>query len=267
MEYKVRLERFEGPLDLLLFLIKKEEINIYDIPIAQITQQYLDYIRMMEFLNLELAGEFLVVAATLMRIKARMLLPRQEDELDEEDDPRRELVQQLLEYQKFKQAATELEAMEYQRRLLFTRPEPPEPEGLPELERTYGLFDLIAAFRAVLERAEVRYMEVRAEEISIEEKIELLRRRVEEAEVIAFGDLFEVGSSRAELIVTFLALLEILRLGVATVRQTKAFGEIWIHRADGGQGGPLEGGAADAGADGAGRAADGGRAETTDGRD
>jgi segregation and condensation protein A len=263
LEYKVKLERFEGPLDLLLFLIKKEEINIYDIPIAQITQQYLDYIRMMEFLNLELAGEFLVVAATLMRIKARMLLPRQEDELGEEDDPRRELVQQLLEYQKFKQAASELETMEYQRRLLFTRPEPVVAESLPELERTYGLFDLICAFRQVLERGEVRYMEVRAEEVSIEEKIEFLRRRIEEAEVIAFGDLFDVRSSRAELVVTFLALLEILRLGVATVRQTKAFGEIWIHRAGAGPADPPESGPTDQ----TDRAADGGAVERIDGGD
>jgi segregation and condensation protein A len=230
VEYTVRLERFEGPLDLLLFLIKKEEINIYDIPIAQITQQYLDYIRMMEFLNLELAGEFLVMAATLMRIKARLLLPRQPDQIEEEDDPRQELVQQLLEYQKFKAAATRLETMEYQRRLLHLRPESPEGPGVVDLECAYSLFDLIAAFKKILDKAEVRCLEVKAEELSIEDKIGFLKGRLEEAEVLAFADLFDPSSPKADMIVTFLALLEILRLGFATVKQTKAFGEIWIHR-------------------------------------
>jgi segregation and condensation protein A len=231
VEYKVKLERFEGPLDLLLFLIKKEEINIYDIPIAQITRQYLEYIGMMELLNLELAGEFLVMAATLMRIKARTLLPRSTEEGEEEDDPRLELVQQLVEYQKFKQAAGSLEAMEYQRRLLFPRPEGGDGGDVVEVECACGLFDLIAAFRKVLEKAEVRCLEVKAEEISIEEKIEFLKCKIEEAEVLAFADLFEAGAPRSHLVVTFLALLEILRQGLATVKQTKAFGEIWIHRA------------------------------------
>lgn len=230
MDYKVKLDRFEGPLDLLLFLIKKEEINIYDIPIAQITQQYLDYIRMLEFLNLELAGEFLLMAATLMRIKARMLLPRQPDEVEEEDDPRRDLVQQLLEYQKYKEASTNLEAMEYQRRLLFVRPEMALGEDAIEVEYSYSLFDLICAFKKVLDRAEERYLEVKAEGVSLEERIESLRLRIAEAEVIAFADLFEAYSTKADLVVTFLALLEILRTGFATVKQTRAFGEIWIHR-------------------------------------
>ena len=232
MEYKVKLERFEGPLDLLLFLIKKDEINIYDIPIAQITRQYLEYIQMMELLNLELAGEFLVMAATLMRIKARTLLPRNPEEAEEEEDPRLELVQQLVEYQKFKQAAGSLEAMEYQRRLLFPRPEGgDDQEDAAEVEVACGLFDLIAAFKKVLDKAEVRVLTVKAEEISIEEKIELLRRRIEDAEVLAFGDLFEAGAPKSHLVVTFLALLEILRQGLATVKQTRTFGEIWIHRA------------------------------------
>jgi len=231
VEYKVKIERFEGPLDLLLFLIKQEEINIYDIPIAQITRQYLEYIGMMELLNLELAGEFLVMAATLMRIKARTLLPRRPEEAEEEDDPRRELVQQLLEYQRFKQAASSLEALEYQRRLLYPRPAGGDGDRVAEVECACSLFDLIAAFKKVLEKSEVRCLEVKAEEISIEEKIEFLRGRIEQADVIAFGDLFEVGAPRSHLVVTFLALLEVLRLGLATVKQTRTFGEIWIHRA------------------------------------
>ncbi len=231
MEYKVKLEKFEGPLDLLLYLIKKQEINIYDIPIASITEQYLDYIRMLEFLNLELAGEFLLMAATLMRIKARMLLPRQEEEEDEEDDPRRALVQQLLDYQRFKEAAGRLEAMEYQRRLLYARPETEFEGETVEVEHSYSLFDLVTAFKAVLDRAEVRYLEVEAEETSIEEKIEILKQKIAENEMVAFQDLFEDGSSAVDLIATFLALLEILRMGLATVKQAKPFSQIWIRRA------------------------------------
>jgi segregation and condensation protein A len=230
MDYQVKLERFEGPLDLLLYLIQKQEINIYDIPIAKITRQYLEYIRMLEFLNLELAGEFLVMAATLMRIKARMLLPAREDEEDEIEDPRTQLVQQLLEYQRFKEAAGRLETMRYQRALLFTRPgHEIDPQEI-EVEYDYNLFDLIASFKQVLEKAKVRYVDVKAEETSIEEKIEVLKGRLAERDVIAFEDLFSQDTSPADLIATFLALLELLRLRVARVQQARPFGQIWIHR-------------------------------------
>jgi segregation and condensation protein A len=230
MDYQVRLEKFEGPLDLLLYFIKKQEINIYDIPIARITEQYLEYIRMLEFLNLELAGEFLVMAATLMRIKARMLLPAREDEDDEIEDPREQLVQQLLEYQRFKEAAGRLETMHYQRDLLFTRPEPEIEPGQVDVEYEYNLFDLITSFRQVLERAKVRYVDLKAEEVSIEEKIEVLKLRLDEQEVIAFEDLFSEDTRPVDFITTFLALLEILRLRLARVQQAKPFGQIWIHR-------------------------------------
>jgi segregation and condensation protein A len=230
MEYKVRLDKFEGPLDLLLYLIKNQEINIYDIPIASITEQYLEYIRMLEFLNLELAGEFLVMAATLMRIKARMLLPRQDEEQEGEEDPRHALVQQLLEYQKFKEAAGRLEAMEYQRKMLYIRPETEIEGEAVEAEYTYSLFDLVTAFKTVLDRAEVRYLEVQPEETSIDEKIGFLKEKLAEKEMIAFQDLFENGSSAVELIATFLALLEILRMRLATVKQAKPFSQIYICR-------------------------------------
>ena len=234
MDYKVRLEKFEGPLDLLLYLIKKQEIDIYDIPISKITEQFLEYLKMLEFLNLELAGEFLVMAATLMRVKARLLLPVQvgeeEEEEEEEVDPRQQLVQQLLEYQKYKAAATELDAMRYQRQLLFVRPEQEAEEPEQEAEYSYSLFDLITAFKGVLEQAKSRYMDIRAEESSIEERMEYLRRRLEESEVIAFEDLFEADVGLAALIATFLAMLELLRLRIAKVKQSKPFGQIWIQR-------------------------------------
>jgi segregation and condensation protein A len=231
MEYKVRLDEFEGPLDLLLYLIRKQEIDIYDIPIARITEQYLQYIQMLEFLNLELAGEFLVMAATLMRIKARLLLPRQEEAEEDEEDPRQVLVQQLLEYQRFKAAATQLESMEYQRKLLFLRPEPEIEEEDVEIECSCSVFDLISAFKVVLESAKVRYLEVEADASSIEERIEFLKQQLRERDVIAFEDLFESETTLADLIATFLALLEILRLRFASVKQTKPFGQIWIRRA------------------------------------
>jgi segregation and condensation protein A len=230
VEYQVKLDRFEGPLDLLLYLIKKQEINIYDIPIAQITQQYLEYIRMLEFLNLELAGEFLLMAATLMRIKARMLLPTQEEEEDEVEDPRQQLVQQLLEYQRFKEAAAKLDAMRYQRTLVFGRPEQEFDSEDAEAEYDYSLFDLITAFKAVLEKAKVRYLDVKAEEVSIEEKIEMLKERLAEKEVIAFEELFSSDTQPADLIAVFLALLEILRMGLAKIKQAKPFSKIWIQR-------------------------------------
>lgn len=230
MEYKVRLEQFEGPLDLLLFLIKTQEINIYDIPISVITEQYLAYIGMLEFLNLELAGEFLVMAATLMRIKARLLLPRGTEDEEDEEDPRSELVQQLLEYQKFKQAASDFETMEYQRKMLFTRPDLEWDGAEPPDEVDYNLFDLILALKQVLDRAEARPMEVAAEEIPIEDKMDYLRERIQPGQRVPFADLFEDDADTMEIIVTFLALLELLRLGTFKFRQTKSFGTIYIYR-------------------------------------
>ncbi len=229
-EYKVKLEQFEGPLDLLLYLIKKQEIDIYDIPVSVITEQYLAYIGVLEFLNLELAGEFLVMAATLMRIKARMLLPRETADEEEMEDPRRDLVQQLLEYQKFKQAASEFEAMEFQRNMVFPRPEL-EWEGaeLPD-EMDYNLFDLITALKHVLDRAEERPMEIDVDEVSIEEKMDYLCERIAPGQRVPFADLFEEGADALEIIVTFLALLELLRLGTMKFRQTRSFGTIHIYR-------------------------------------
>jgi segregation and condensation protein A len=229
-EYKVRLEQFEGPLDLLLFLIKKQEIDIYDIPISVITEQYLSYIGVLEFLNLELAGEFLVMAATLMRIKARMLLPRESVDEEELEDPRRDLVQQLLEYQKFKQAASDFEAMEYQRKMVFARPELEWEGAEPPEEVDYNLFDLITALRQVLDRAEEQPMEIEVDEVSIEAKMDYLRERIQPGQRVPFADLFEEGTDVLEIIVTFLALLELLRVGILKFRQTKSFGTIHIYR-------------------------------------
>lgn len=232
MDYQVKLESFEGPLDLLLYLIQKQEIDIYDIPIAKITEQYLEYIRVMDLLNLELAGEFLVMAATLLRIKARMLLPRLIDEDGEQEDPRSQLVQQLLEYQRFKQVASKLQAMEYQRALLFPRPDC-TGDSKNRAEQSYNLLDLISAFKKALDRMKPTYLEVEADRVSIEEKMEYLKTKLLKEERLRFDSLLEEQATIVDLIVTFLALLELLRIGLARVRQTKPFGTIWITRIEG----------------------------------
>jgi segregation and condensation protein A len=218
--YRVKLDRFEGPLDLLLYLIRKNEVNIYDIPIANVTEQYLGYINLMQELNLDVAGEFLVMAATLIHIKSKMLLPRPETAQEsflEEEDPRDELVRRLLEHQKFKQAADVLHDREMTRNAQFTRPDSRVAEAMndeyePELE--VDLFSLLTAFKGVLSRASRRErMILPPEKISIEDRIQQLLGRLSETEACGFEDLFEDGDgSRSFMIVTFLALLEMIRL-------------------------------------------------------
>jgi segregation and condensation protein A len=232
--YKVMLEVFEGPLDLLLYLIRQEEIDIYDIPIARITQQYLEYLEFMKSLDIELAGEFLVMAATLLKIKSRMLLPRHEELGEEIEDPRRDLVQQLLEYKKFKEIAERLGEKEYQQRRMFPRPRggfdnaaeiiPPEPPA-PEV----GMFELLTAFRQVLERIDkLKLYEIVGEDISIEERIDFLLRVITQRRQMTFMELFENEHRRLVMVVTFFALLELMRLGRVSVRQESLFGEIII---------------------------------------
>src|SRR5262245_55753087 len=208
----VKLERFEGPLDLLLHLIKRDEIDIYDIPISHITQQYLAYIDLMRSLDLDVAGEFLVMAATLMRIKAKMLLPlpASGDE-EEEGDPREELVQRLVEYRQFKEAAGTLRAREDERRLLFERGMLPGEDEMGQLPlASVTLFDLIDALNRVLARLpETEVYEIRSETFDVEDKIAYLVRRLEEEGRLSFLTLLTRCRVRAEMVVTFIALLEL----------------------------------------------------------
>jgi segregation and condensation protein A len=236
--YKVKLDRFEGPLDLLLHLIRKNEVNIYDIPIALITEQYLGYIELMQELDLDVAGEFLIMASTLIHMKSRTLLPRPEP--DQEDggpgeDPREALVRRLLEHQKYKAAAELLHERETLRSAQFMRPDARVADAAgddyePELE--VDLFSLLAAFRGVLERASRRpYMVLPPEQISIEDRMHQLLARLSEHEASGFEQLFEDGDgSRPFLIVTFLALLEMIRLKLIRVFQAGSFGAIRIYR-------------------------------------
>ena len=236
--YPVRLQNFEGPLDLLLYLIKKHEVDIYDIPIALITHQYLEYIDLMQELNLDVAGEFLVMASTLIHIKSRMLLPRpdpSQEDAEPEEDPREALVRRLLEHQKFKAAAELLHDRETVRGAQYMRGDASVAAAAgdayePELE--VDLFTLLAAFRGVLERAARRpRMVLPPDQISIEDRIAQLLARLSETEACGFEDLFADGDgSRPFMIVTFLALLEMIRLKLVRIFQSGSFGEIRVYK-------------------------------------
>jgi segregation and condensation protein A len=234
-DYPIRVLDFEGPLDLLLHLIKSNEVNVYDIPITLITQQYLDYLDLMQEMNLEVAGEFLVMAATLIHIKSRMLLPRPDPtQEDPEEDPREALVRRLLEHQRFKAAAELLHEKEIQRSAMWHRPDGRVAEVVgeaPEPEIEVDLFSLMAAFRQVLERARARpHVLLPPEQIPIETRIEQLLARLSETEACGFEDLFADVQTRAGMIVTFLALLEMIRLKLVRVFQPANFGAIRVYK-------------------------------------
>jgi segregation and condensation protein A len=235
LPYHVRLEKFEGPLDLLLHLIKKNEVNIYDIPIALITRQYLDYLTVMKTLNLAVAGEFLVVAATLVQIKSKMLLPVDEREEDGEDgpDPREELVRRLLEYKKFKEAAMQFDSRERLWRSIFHRV-PPSVANLREDETLLDdvtLFDLVDALQGVLNRApDQRLLEITPDHLTVQDRMNAVLEALENRESLPFLDLFEGCQQRIVIIVTFLALLELIRTRLIRVFQGETFGPILVTR-------------------------------------
>ncbi len=233
--YEVKVGSFEGPLELLLHLIKKNELNIYDIPIALITRQYLDTLDLMKSLNLSIAGEFLVMAATLIHIKSKMLLPPSETEAgEEEEDPRRDLVARLLEYQKFKDASERLEERERLWRDIFTRDPTSSPELLPEEIPLVdlSLYDLLDALKKVLARLpDKKVLQVTADELTVKERMQFLMERLEPAESLLFDDLFEKLRARHAIVVTFLALLEMIRLGLVRVIQGDLGGPLRLFKA------------------------------------
>ncbi len=233
MTYQIKLEMFEGPLDLLLHLTREHQIDILDIPIAKITEEYLRYLALMQELDLDVAGEFLLMAATLIHIKSKMLLPPEEGaegEPVEEEDPRAELVDRLLAYKKFKEAAQTLGLLEAEQAQLHRR-------GAPSIDLTVegplavSLLDLLRAFRDVLRRADVPApMEITPEELNVGQRIVLLLDRLASESPLEFSRLFEGSARRTEVIVTFLALLELLRRRLATARQAELMGPIMIYR-------------------------------------
>jgi len=236
MSYQIKLEIFEGPMDLLLHLIKQHELDIYSIPISLITQQYLEYIELMKNLDMEIAGEFLVMASTLTHIKSKMLLPPSENPEKDEDgaDPREELIRRLLEYKSFKDAAASLENKEETWSRVYTRAAETAPD-LPgddePLLFDFHLFDLLAALKEVMVRVPDAGFEITAESVSITEKISLILARVEAVESLLFADLFEGNTTRAQVIGTFLALLELIKTRVIKAVQVEQFGAIRIIKA------------------------------------
>lgn len=230
-DYRVKLEIFEGPLDLLLFLIKRNELDIYDIPISFITEQYLAYIGMMQVLNVELASEFLVMAATLLEIKARMLIPVEIEHNEEIEDPRQELTIRLLEYQLFKNAGVRLDNLNILYRDTF-------PKGIQEeieTDNTYlnieaDVFDLLVAFKSVLDRTKdekIAYMV--AEKTSVIQRINDIMERISIAKSVVFDTLLPDNYTRMDVIVTILAILELSRLRMIRCEQKEPFGAIWLY--------------------------------------
>ena len=236
-EYKVRLEMFEGPLDLLLYLIKRDEIDIYDIPIERITKQYLEFMSLFKMLDLEVAGEFIEMAAKLIYIKSRSLLPvsaQPPEEESEESDPRWDLVRQLLEYKKFKEAAAHLGGREAAREGVFQRvPEQPESAAAERPLGDVSVFDLINAFNKILKRLEDKpenLAEIFEENFTVADKIDLILKMTSSGTDLKFTELFTSAASRGEIVVTFLALLELVRLKQLRCVQAEPFAEIEVKR-------------------------------------
>ncbi len=243
MSIDVKLQVFEGPLDLLLHLIEKNQVNIYDIPIVTITEQYLEYLGEMQRQDLDVMSEFLVMAATLINIKAKMLLPKEEEEEEEDEDPRAELVRRLLEYKMYKYAATELKDMELDAAgSIYRSPAIPKEvaeyrEEIDPVELCDGLTlnRLNEIFQMVMKKQVEKIDPIRSkfgtierEEISIEERMDTIRDQVKGLKGISFRTLLEIQASKINVIVTFMAILELMKVGAITVRQDGLFDDIMI---------------------------------------
>lgn len=233
MSYEIKLDIFEGPLDLLLYLIRKNEIDIYNIPIALITEQYLEYLDMMRSLNLDLAGEYLVLAATLIHIKSRLLLPPVEDEEggEEGQDPRAELVRQLLEYQAFKEAAIALAARPLLDRDVFSRGAPADDQAIVEEEEEavieVGIFELVQAFRAIIAGLDTSDdLVIDTERMSLTDRINEIMERLSEKKQLTFSELLGERTDRRGIVYTFLAILELMKLRMIKAYQSGPFGAI-----------------------------------------
>lgn len=236
MSYQIRLDNFTGPLDLLLFFIRRHEIDIMDIPIARITEEYLEFIRAAQTLNVAIAGEFLVMAATLMRIKVRMLLPVVSDDDGEEvEDPRTELVQRLLEYKRFKEAADNLREMNDQQSRRFSRPALSDYDWLEGDPAVYlediSVFEIVQAFKELLEKMPpVLSYDLERDAVSVKEKIAFLMTKLTEKSQYKFSELFSTLESKRDLIATFIAVLELVRDDRIRVVQKAVFSDFVIKR-------------------------------------
>ncbi len=240
MPYKVKLDTFEGPLDLLLYLIKKEEIDVYDIPIAHVTKQYQEYLEIIQLLDLEAASDFILMAATLMRIKSRMLLPKPEFEEDEEEyaDPREELVHRLLEYKRFKDVAEEFKSIEEQERLQYARGRYKfVDDGIDyssDSSDQASIFDLIAAFRRLLvERKQTPVHRVEEISVTLDDRIHFIREQLDQTKKIRFDKLFKKEDTKIVWVVTFIAILELMKQKWLRTEQENPFDVIYLMRRNG----------------------------------
>lgn len=233
--YKIRLEHFEGPLDLLLFFIKRDELNIYDIPIAKITSEFLEYVNLIKILDLEIAGDFILMASTLMHIKVRMLLPREVDEKGEEIDPRAELVQRLLEYKRYKEMAEEMSFLESAQRKLFWRGNfsADEVEHPPELEtllRNVSVYDLAKVFRRILENVKQEVVhEIHKIPVSIDDQIAFILGELNKYNELHFISLITPLREKIRIVVTFIALLELVKAQQIGIRESSDFNDFILY--------------------------------------
>ncbi len=235
MSYQIKINVFEGPYDLLLFLIKKGEIDVYDIPITKIVKEYLEYVDLMQIFDLEIAGEFIVTAATLMRIKAKLLLPVYVEEEDEIEDPRTELVQNLLEYQRIKNTAEELEEFEGSRLCHFTRGKIQSDVYCEEDDEIYemqmSIYELMLAFDRILNEAkEEKYHIVEPEPITVEERMDGILKLLDEQKKISFQSIMMEYRDKIIIVINFLAILELAKMRVIRIAQSQPFQDIWIYK-------------------------------------
>ncbi len=233
--YRIRLDLFEGPLDLLLFFIKRDEINIYDIPISRITKEFLEYVNLIKILDLEIAGDFILMASTLMHIKVRLLLPREIDEKGEEIDPRAELVQRLLEYKRYKEMAEELSFFESSQRKVFYRgyseaDNREEPHEYKILLKNVSVYDLAKTFKKVISNIkEEVFHEIKKAPVTIDEQIDFVLKKIEEFKELHFISLITGIREKIRIVVTFIALLELTKMGKIGIRESEDFNDFVVY--------------------------------------
>ena len=239
--YKIKLDQFEGPLDLLLFFIKRDELDIYDIPISHITKEFLEYVNFIKILDLELAGDFILMASTLMHIKARMLLPREIDEKGDEIDPRAELIQALLEYKKYKEVSEELSFYESNQRKIKYRGnfDADVSENPPEYDillKNVSIYDLAKAFkRAIEEIKEEPVHQVRKINVSIDEQIDFIFSQFEDKSEVHFLTIVEKMKEKIRVVVTFIALLELVKMSSVGIKESPNYNDFILYRIENGQ--------------------------------
>ncbi len=233
--YKIKLQDFEGPLDLLLFFIKRDELDIYDIPISKITREFMEYLHLLEQLDLEIAGDFILMAATLMQIKVKMLLPKEIDEKGEEIDPRAELVKALLEYKRYKEMSEEFSYLEsnmrhYHFRSNFDEDEKQAPNDLNVLLKNVTLYDLIKAFKkAIIEKPAEPVHEIKKWNVTIDEQMEYISQKLDGGKQISFIELMKDLASKIRIVVTFIAMLEMVKAGKIGLRESKSLNDFIIY--------------------------------------